>query len=101
MNEALLAVLSALVAALVWLVKAMQSRSDRLIEQRDKEVAKLIKTLEKAVDAFAAFELEGVTVFGKLVYRMEVTQQIQEQVLAELRAMRERLPPVARRGQGA
>jgi len=94
MNEvsALLAILSALVAALVWMVKATSKRSDRLIEQRDRENARLIDALEKAVDSFKTFEIESGECFGKLLDRMDSAQQTQELVVTELRAMRERLP---------
>lgn len=92
MNEALLAILSALVAALVWLVKTMNSRSDKLIEQRDEEVARLISSLEASVDAFKNFELESAMCFGKLVDRLDTSEQIQERVLVELKAMNAKLP---------
>ena len=87
MNEALLAILSALVAVMVWLVKAMTTRSDRLIEQRDKEVARLITSLEASVDTFKTFEIESGECFGKLVDRLDTSQQTQELILIELQSM--------------
>lgn len=90
-NDALLGVLSVLVAGMIWMVKAMTTRSDKIIEQRDKEVCKLIKTLEAAVSAFKNFELEGSEVFHKLIDRLDASEQIQERILRELQAMTVRI----------
>lgn len=90
-EQGLLAALTALVGALIWLVKANQSTSNRLIEQRDKEVTRLIQALEAAVEAFKGFELDSVSVFGKLLDRMDASQQMQELVLAELKEMNARI----------
>ena len=77
-EQGLLAALTALVGALIWLVKAMNTRSDKLIEQRDTEVARLITTLEKAVDAFADFQTREDEAHGY--------------ILAKLREIDEHLP---------
>lgn len=92
MNEALLAILASLVAALIWMVKSSSTRSDKLIAQRDKENARLIDSLETAVDTFKTFEIESGECFGKLLERMDTSQQTQERILLELRTMNEKTP---------
>lgn len=86
MNETLLTILSALVAVMVWLVRSMNTRSDKLIAQRDKEVARLIKSLEMSVTTFKNFEVESGHCFTKLVDRLDSSQETQELILAELRS---------------
>ncbi len=84
-TEPILAALTALVAALVWLVKSMNTRSDRLIEQRDKEVNRLIGTLERAVDNSASS-------FGQIDQRLQGLATSTETVLSEVRSINARLP---------
>ncbi len=93
-EQGLLTALTALIAALVWLVKAMISRSDRLIEQRDLQLGRCLDTLETAVDTFKTFEEESGSAFSKLVDRLDGSEQIQEGILTELRTMNDRLPHV-------
>jgi len=57
LEAALLALLAALVSAGIWTVKALMSRSDRLMESRDKQLEQSIATLVIAVDSFRKFEL--------------------------------------------
>jgi hypothetical protein len=87
MNEALLAVLTALVGALIWLVKAQTTRSDRLIEQRDAEVGRLIQSLEGAVAAFRAFETDEQQTHKLILDGQKKTVETQERILTELRNM--------------
>lgn len=91
-NEALLAILSALVGAMIWLVKSMQTRSDKLIEQRDREVSRLIGTLEAAVGHFADFKEREDEIHGEILAGLEGSVEIQGQVLSEIKAVGERLP---------
>lgn len=91
MNEPLLAVLSALVAALIWMVKTTTSRSDRMIEQRDKDVARLITTLEASVASSQAYERNSSAAFEHMVTRLDAGVAVQEGVLSELQSMNERL----------
>lgn len=69
-EQGLLAALTGLVGALIWLVKAMNVRSYKLIEQRDHEVARLITTLEKAVDAFALFQTREDDAHGHILKKL-------------------------------
>ncbi len=92
MNEALLAILSALVAALIWLVKSMQARSDRMMEQRDKEVGRLIGALESAVNIFADFQEQESEVHAKIVSDSLEAAKIHALILDEIKTMRKKLP---------
>ena len=92
MNEALLAILASLVAALIWMVKSNAVRSDKLLAQRDTEVARAMDALTAAVDTFKTFEQDSSTAFGKLVDRLDGVEQIQDKTLRELEAMNAKLP---------
>lgn len=110
MNDLLLGLIGSLVGALIWVVKAMQTRSDKMIAQRDHEVAKMhersdkliaqrdlevkrsLEALEASVDAFRRFEAHEHTVHQRLLDHMDTTAETQRQILVELRSMNERLP---------
>lgn len=86
-NDALLTVLASLVASLIWLVKAMHTRSDKLIEQRDLEVTRALRALEASVDAFRRFEIQEHETHRSLIDRMDASMHTQSQILETLKRM--------------
>ena len=89
MNEPLLAILSALVATLIWVVKTQQTRGDMMMARRDAETGKLIKTLEVAVSSFADFKQQADEIHGRIVDDLRDSAEIQRSILNELRVMNE------------
>lgn len=90
--QALLAILTALVAALIWLVKRMTVGAERMAKQRDKEIALLIEGLTTSVDAFANFQNQTTRGFAETCDLLRDMQQTQTQILDNLEKMHERLP---------
>lgn len=91
MNEALLTILSLLVGSLIWTVKALVGRSDRMVEVRDIEVQRSLRSLEAAVDAFRKFEAHEHDIHSKLITSMEMLAKTQEQTLERLESLDRRL----------
>lgn len=87
--QALLAILTALVAALIWLVKRMTVGAERMAKQRDKEIALLIEGLTTSVDAFANFKNETTRGFAETCDLLRDMQKTQTETLTELRRMHE------------
>ena len=87
-EQALLTAITALVAAMVWLVKAITSRSDKLIEQRDKEVQRSFTALENAIKAFGEFEKTNQETASRVLDRLDRSDAIQMRVLEKLQSLR-------------
>lgn len=109
MDQTLLALIATLVAALIWVVKALQQRSDKMIEQRNREMSAIQKrsdalmaqrdaearrslgALESAVDAFKKFEAHEHETHRRLLDHMDASSQLQQALLVEMRSMHELL----------
>lgn len=109
----LLGLIASLIGGLIWVVKAMQSRSDKMIEQRSAETDKLIErsdrmlqqrddevrrsmaTLESAVASFQRKEERELEMQGRMIKFMDENQETQAAILGELRHLHASVPRLA------
>lgn len=81
---ALLAILSALAGAQIFVTRSLINRSDRAQRMSDKHISSLISAMQSSVDAFGKFEVEEKRVHARLV-------ETQEKIIAHLERLEERL----------
>ena len=99
MNESLLAVLTALVGALIWLVKSMTTRSDKIIEQRDREMSETLKMshdavtlMRKSFNAATQAREDNLRFFERVEQRAIRTEEAHGEILAEIQKVHRKLP---------
>jgi phosphate/sulfate permease len=92
---ALLAILSSLVGALVWVVRSVTVRSDRVMETRDKQVGKTIEMLRVAVSSFQSFQHGGSAAHSKIIERLDALAAVQAETAAAYGKIIERLDGLA------
>ena len=82
LETSLLAVLTTLVAALIWVTKALFARSERLIDARDSQISRALDQLEKAVSAFGRVESREDEIHDKIIARLDAIATTQDKSLA-------------------
>lgn len=83
---ALLSILSVLVGVLVYVVRTMTLRTDRLLAARDKQVERTIDTLKTAVESFSMFERASSEMHRALIDRLDALAQAQKETIEVLKA---------------
>lgn len=98
LNSALLTLVGTLVAAMIWMVKSLMTRLDKLMVKRDVEIGKALASLAKAVDNASRVEereeaihakiIDGITEgFRDLLERLTVCSVVQDQMLQLLQTI--------------
>ena len=87
LESSLLAVLASLVGALIWVVKHLMARSDRILESRDMQIGSALDKLSAAVDAFGRVEQREDEVHDALLVRMEALSGEHGSIISRLEAV--------------
>lgn len=84
MLEAMLAVIVGLIGTQTIVIKWLMTRSDRLIENRDKMMHEALRHLSEAVDRFKEFEKEEDAVHSLITERLNGLLVAQERIADRL-----------------
>jgi hypothetical protein len=87
METALLAILTTLVAAMIWVVKALMTRSDRILDSRDTQIGRALDELAKAIDGFKRVEAREDQVHDALLLHMKELSQDHSDMTGRIEAM--------------
>ena len=112
LDTTLIAILATLVGALIWVVKALMTRSDKLItvrdaqvtaaldaiRARDSQIESALGSLTAAVEAFGRFEQAEQETHGNLVREMATLAETQRETLVLLREIKSGIDSLAKNG---
>lgn len=84
MNEALLAITASLIAVMTWMIKAMNARSEKLMEQREREVLRALDALEESVNLFRRTEQEEWRIHSRMMDAMDALASTQNEIMSQL-----------------